>query len=94
MSDNHGEERLSRIEDKIDKLSEAMIDLARAEEKLIGIEKSNQMMFERMNKYGDRLDLIEKTVYDNAQTVKTINKIFYLIITGLATVAFKVFFGV
>ena len=31
--------RLNRIEDKLDKLSDAIISLARAEEKLMGLEK-------------------------------------------------------
>ena len=43
-------QRLDRIEDKIDKLSDAMVSLARAEEKLIAIEKNNHSSLERMNR--------------------------------------------
>jgi len=35
-------ERLNRIEDKIDKLSETVVSLARVEEKLLSLERSNQ----------------------------------------------------
>lgn len=87
------EDRLGRIEAKIDKLSEAMIDLARAEEKLINIEKSNQAMFERMNRFSQRMDEIEKTVHDNQNTVKIINKGFYLLIAAVFSIGLNVFLG-
>ena len=63
------EQRLARIEDKIDKLSDAMIDLARAEEKLINIEKANSQHFERMNRFSMRMDDIEDTVQEQGKTV-------------------------
>jgi len=72
-------DRLSRIEEKIDKLSEAMIALARAEEKLVAIERNNHNNFDRMNRFSQKLDDIEKKVDDNARTVSIINKVVYLI---------------
>ena len=72
-------QRLDRIEEKIDRLSEAMISLARAEEKLIAIEKNNHNNFDRMNKFSVKLDDIEKKVDDNARTVAIINKVVYAI---------------
>lgn len=81
--------RLDRIEEKIDKLSEAMISIARAEEKLIAIEKNNQNNFERMNKFSQKLDDIEKKVDDNARTVAIINKIVYLITVAIIGAAVK-----
>lgn len=72
-------DRLNRIEEKIDRLSEAMIALARAEEKLVAIEKNNHNNFDRMNRFSQKLDDIEKKVDDNARTVSIINKVVYLI---------------
>lgn len=72
-------DRLNRIEEKIDRLSEAMIALARAEEKLVAIEKNNHNNFDRMNRFSQKLDDIEKKVDDNARTVAIINKVVYLI---------------
>lgn len=82
-------DRLDRIEEKIDKLSDAMISLARAEEKLIAIEKNNQNNFQRMNKFSQKLDDIEKKVDDNARTVAIINKIVYLITVAIIGAAVK-----
>lgn len=67
--------RLDRIEGKIDKLSDAMISLARAEEKLIAIEKNNHANFDRMNRFSQKLDQIETKVNENAHTVGIINKV-------------------
>jgi len=82
-------DRLDRIEEKIDKLSDAMISLARAEEKLIAIERNNQNNFERMNKFSQKLDDIEKKVDDNARTVSIINKVVYLITVAIIGAAVK-----
>ena len=51
--------RFDRLEDKIDKLADAMISLARVEEKLSNLERNNQNNFERMNKFSKKLDEIE-----------------------------------
>lgn len=83
--------RLNRIEEKIDKLSEAMISLARAEEKLIAIEKNNHNNFDRMNRFSQKLDDIEKKVDDNARTISIINKVVYLITAAIIGAAVKFF---
>lgn len=81
--------RLDRIEVKIDKLSDAMISLARAEEKLIAIEKNNHANYDRMNRFSQKLDSIEDKVNDNARTIDVIKKTFWLVLgsvfVGLAS---------
>jgi hypothetical protein len=74
--------RLDRIEEKIDKLSDAMISLARAEEKLIAIEKNNHANFERMNRFSQKLDGIEDKVNENVRTVNIITKLFWVAIAS------------
>lgn len=77
-------DRLNRIEEKLDKLTDAMIAMARAEEKLVQLEKSHTAHFERMNKFSAKLDSIEEKVNDNARTVQTINKLFWIAIVSVA----------
>ena len=86
------EQRLARIEDKIDKLSDAMIDLARAEEKLINIEKANSQHFERMNRFSARMDDLEEDVQEQGKTVKVMQYIITLSATIFAGVVIKTFF--
>lgn len=78
--------RLERIERKIDILAEAMIALARAEEKLISIEKNNQAAQLRIDKMNDKIESLEETVRDNNKTVHVINKVFWIIIAACATI--------
>ena len=68
---------LDRIESKIDKLADAMISLARAEEKIIALQDDHDNMRERLNKLSIKLDEIQKAVDDNARTVGIINKVVY-----------------
>jgi tetrahydromethanopterin S-methyltransferase subunit G len=76
-------DRLNRIEEKIDKLSDAMILMVRAEEKLIALESKHTAQYERMNRFSEKLDGIEKKVDDNARTVQTINKLFWVIVVAV-----------
>jgi predicted nucleic acid-binding Zn-ribbon protein len=76
--------RLDRIEDKIDRLSEAMITIARAEEKLISMEQKYSSQYDRMNKFSAKLDDLEKLVTQNATTINTINKLFWIAIISMA----------
>jgi hypothetical protein len=77
-------DRLNRIEGKIDKLADAMIALARAEEKLLAIEKNNNAAFERINRFSQKLDDIENRVLDNAHTIGIINKMFWIALAASA----------
>ena len=71
------ESRLDRIEQKIDKLADAMISLARAEEKIIALQDDHDNMRDMLNKLSIKLDDIQKAVDDNARTVSIINKVVY-----------------
>ena len=91
MAVESNQKRLDRIEEKIDKLGDAMISLARAEEKLIAIEKNNHANYDRMNKFSEKLDIIENKVEDNARTVGIINKVAVIVGTGVIGAIIKLF---
>ena len=74
--------RLDRIEEKLDRLTEAMVAMARVEEKLAGLKEDHDRSFDRMNKFSARLDEIEKKVDDNARVVNLINKLFWVAIVA------------
>ena len=76
------ESRLDRIDTKIDKLADAMISLARAEEKIIALQDDHENMRERLNKLSVKLDEIQKTVDDNSRTVSIINKVVYVAVAA------------
>ena len=76
--------RLNRIEEKIDKMSEAIRQMARFEEKLDNYEKYRDESWARMNRFSEKLDRIEKKVDDNAHTVGLINKLFWVAIVAFS----------
>lgn len=81
MSENT-HSRLDRIEDKLNQLTEAMVALARTEEKLAGLKEDQAKAFERLNRFSQKLDEIEMKVVENNRTVSAINKMFWLIVVA------------
>lgn len=79
--------RLNRIENKIDKLAETMISLARAEEKLLSLESDRFQMNERLNRHSEKLDTVEVKVEKNTITLSVISRIFWISITAIAGAA-------
>lgn len=75
--------RLDKIEEKIDKLTDAMVSIARAEVKLQQMEKNWQTNYDRMNRFSEKLDSIEAQVRENANTVGIINKLFWVAVVAV-----------
>lgn len=71
------DQRLERIEVKLDQLTDAMISLARAEEKIASLAEQQTNQTERLNRLSLKIDDIEKKVDENAHTVGIINKLVF-----------------
>lgn len=56
LSNNRYYQRLDRIEEKIDKLSDAVIAIARVEEKIVAIEGEKQDYWNRLNNHAVKID--------------------------------------
>ena len=76
-------QRLDRIEEKLDQMAQAIIALARAEEKISTLAEFNKQQSEQIQSLINRIDRVESLVNSNASTVNVINKIFWVIIVGL-----------
>lgn len=83
MSEASDEKRLDRIEEKIDKLSEAMVLIARTDEKLVAMEQKYGAQYERMNRFSTKLDDIERQVLLNAQVSHNISSLFWILVTAV-----------
>ena len=80
--------RLDRIEEKLDLSTDAMVSMARAEEKINALKDDHDKMYERINRLSEKLDDIEKKVDDNARTVSLINKlVFAAVVAALGSIA-------
>ena len=84
MNDN----RLSRIEEKLDKLFEAVISMARIEERMISVLKRLDRVDEGFNKSGKRMDELEQTSIQRGQTIAFAERLFWIILTGAAGLVF------
>ena len=85
VTDDRSEKRLDRIEEKIDKLTDALVNIARFEEKMDAYAKYRDDSWARMNKFSEKLDAIEKKVDENSHTVQVINKLFWAAIVAAAS---------
>ena len=76
------DQRLDRIEEKLDRLADAMISLARAEEKISGLADTQAHQIERTNRLSVKIDDIAAETADNTRTVQLINKLFWVVIVA------------
>lgn len=82
------EERLTRIEQKLDKLSDAVVSLARMEERMVAL-------FNRMDNYDsnqqkiiERVTELEKKLATKVNTMRIGEKFVWLLIGGVISLAF------
>ena len=76
-------ERMDRIESKIDKLSEVLVQMARVEERLLNQEDDHKQLRKDISNLSDKVGEMEKVVQKNQITVNIINRISWIIITGV-----------
>jgi len=84
MSDHH----LNRIEEKVDKLSEAVVELARIEERMVTIFNRLDSFESVFNKFDARIDDMEKQSLVRGQKIAFAERFFWMIATGAVGLAF------
>ena len=77
--------RLDRIEEKIDKLSDAIISLARAEEKIHNLQEHVSNTLSQLGDLDERVRYIESKSLDNEKKLNALSKFFWVIVTAVAT---------
>lgn len=80
-TDPVSDQRLDRIEAKIDKLSEAIVMIARAEEKLIQLENDKKFLMQRMLKVEERSTEIEKKTEEHSSAILIIQRITWIVVS-------------
>ena len=76
--------RLNRIEEKIDKLSEAIISIARAEEKIHNLEDSLETALMKLNDIDNRIRSVESKSNENEHKLSAFSKFLWVIVTAVA----------
>jgi len=85
INDNGFSVRLTRIEEKIDKLSDVLISLARLEEKLLSSELNTTVAYQRIERQVERIDQLATRVTRVESSVGDTKKLIYILFTALAT---------
>ena len=82
------EDRLSRMEEKLDRLSEAVVAMARMEERMLTIFKRMDKFDACAQKIDDRLDEMERQAIARGQKIAFAERVFWMICTGAVGLAF------
>jgi len=77
--------RLDRIEEKIDKMADAIVALARAEEKISNLDETTRIILKRMVAQEERIRYIEQQQLDAEGTLKTIKSIAWTFVSAIIT---------
>jgi archaellum component FlaC len=75
--------RLEKIEDKLDKLSEAIISIARIEERVNTVLKHNDRFFTRFEKLEERVEDVEQKANLNTRGFSSIERFFWIIVSAV-----------
>lgn len=87
------EARLSRMEDKLDRLTEALNALVRIEERVTTIFKRLDMIDERQSEFSSRLNEVERTSEGRGHVLRFFERIFWIVLTAAVGAAFVYFRG-
>jgi hypothetical protein len=77
--------RLDRIEEKIDRMAEAIIALARAEEKISNLDETTRITLKRLVAQEERLRRVEQQQLDAEGTIKTVRSIAWTFVSAVIT---------
>ena len=71
--------RLQRIEDKLDRMADAIVALARVEEKITDLELRRAEGHERLNRMSRKLDVVDSHVTSMRERMNVMTKMMWLV---------------
>ena len=83
LQENENGKRLEKIEDKLDKLSEAVVSIARIEERVTTVLKQNDRLFSNFEKLELRVDKVENQANINAKTVSVTERFIWIVLSAI-----------
>ena len=79
------------MEDKLDNLSEAIISMARIEERLVSVDKRIAKIDDLFKKFDERMDDIKRQAIARGQKIAFAERFFWMIMTGTVGLCFVYF---
>ena len=81
--------RLERIEVKLDTVGEALVALARLDERMITLFKRMQTLDDQQSDQSNRLVKLEGNVGSNGASLRFAERVFWIVLAAVVTFAFK-----
>jgi hypothetical protein len=81
--------RLARIEMKLDEVGQAVVSLARVEERLITLFNRLDRIDSEQSEHNKRIRLVEGKVVNNGQMLRFAERVFWILITAGVAFAFN-----
>ena len=81
MSDTQ-DQRLEKIEQKIDRLADAVVSIARIEERVATVLKQNDRFFIRMDKMEERVDAVENNSNLNTRSFSFVERFLWVCVSS------------
>jgi predicted ribosome quality control (RQC) complex YloA/Tae2 family protein len=81
MSDTQ-DQRLEKIEQKIDRLADAVVSIARIEERVATVLKQNDRFFIRMDKMEERVDAVENKSSLNTRSFSFLERFLWVCVSS------------
>lgn len=82
------ESRFDRLEQKIDKLTDAVTKIVRVEEQIASNNRRMDAVEERLNRHSKDLDSIAELARKNEGVARVADKVFWLILAGFVSYMF------
>ena len=79
------EDRLNRIETKLDKLTDIVASIARVEEKMVANTRRVENLEHRVEATEEEVDELKETVRDNQGVAKFADKLFWIVVGGIVS---------
>jgi|TARA_B110000495_G_C22776272_1_gene454137 hypothetical protein len=73
-------------------MAEAMISIARAEEKILAMEQKYSTQYDRINKLSEKMDIVTTAVAENSRTSASFQKAFWMVFAAVVSAAIAHFY--
>lgn len=81
--DDHYDDRMNRIENKLDQLTSAVVSIARAEEKITALMDDSHEIKQALNQHVNRIHQLEIDVEQNNGGLENLSKFFWIVLTAV-----------
>jgi archaellum component FlaC len=82
------ESRFDRLEQKIDKLTDAVTKIVRVEEQMASNNRRLDAIETRLNKHSEDINKVAELARNNERTAKVADKLFWLVAASIISTAF------